>query len=314
MKTRHILLGLGLSVAAIGWVLARRRRAARAEQWKQLMAAPATRTALVTGASSGIGEAYACQLAAQGYNLVLVARREERLQRLAAELEHRHNIQAEVLAADLSTEANIARVEQRIAKGGDIDFLVNNAGYDVFGLFAQVPIEKTLELINCHILASVRFCRAALPGMLSRRRGAIVNVCSLGAFAPKSHDSTYVSTKAYLKIFSETLAIELDGTGIQVQALCPGFTLSEFHDDPQYAQYHIKERVPGWLWMTCEQVVRESLHALGKGQTVYIPGWQNRLIVAAVRSGLYAPLLGVLKAFLSRSRRTVAETSQLGSR
>ncbi len=299
-RHKTVLLGLGLSATALGWAL-KRRRAARAEQWKQLMTAPAKRTALVTGASSGIGEAYARKLAAQGYNLVLVARREERLQRLAADLERQHAIQAQVLAADLSTEAGIARVEQHISKGDGVNFLVNNAGYDVFGLFAEIPIEKTLGLINCHVLASVRFCRAALPGMLERQRGAIVNVCSIGAFIPKSRDSTYVSTKAYLKMFSETLAVELDGTGIHTQALCPGFTLSEFHDDPQYAQYRIKERVPRWLWMTCEQVVQESMRALGKGQTVCILGWQNHLIVAAARSGLRQLVLNSLRLFLPRS-------------
>lgn len=303
---KTVVMGLGLSAAAIGWALARRRRAARAEQWKQLMAAPAKRTALVTGASSGIGQAYARQLAAQGYDLVLVARREDRLKKLAAELEQ-HCVQAEILVADLATQDGMACVEQRIAQGGDIDFLVNNAGYDIFGLFVQVPIEKTLELINCHVVASVRFCRAALPGMLSRQRGAIVNLSSIGAFVPKSHDSTYVSTKAYLKMFSETLALELAGTGIHVQALCPGLTLSEFHDDPQYAQYRFKERVPRWLWMTCEQVVDESLRALGEGQTVCIPGWRNQLVIAAARSGLSAFLLNLLRSFSPRSPSAAAE-------
>jgi len=133
------------------------------------MTAPAKRTALVTGASSGIGEAYARKLGAQGYHLVLVARREEWLHRLADESEQQRHMQAEVLVADLATEAGAACVEQRIAKGGDIDFLVNNAGYDVFGPFAEIPIEKTLGLINCHVVSSVRFCRAVLPEMLARR-------------------------------------------------------------------------------------------------------------------------------------------------
>jgi short-subunit dehydrogenase len=310
-RYKTVLLSLGLSATAIGYALVRRRQAARAEQWKRLMARTTKRVALVTGASSGIGLAYARQLAAQGYGLVLVARREERLQRLASELEQQHHVQAEVLAADLATEDGIARVEQRIAQGGDIAFLVNNAGYDVFGLFAQVPIEKTLELITCHVLASVRFCRAALPGMLDRQRGAIVNVSSIGAFIPKSHDSTYVSTKAYLKIFSETLAIELDGTGIHVQALCPGFTLSEFHDDPQYAQYRIKERVPRWLWMTCEQVVEHSLRALGEGQVVCVPGWQSRLIVAVACSGLITFLRKVLRNFFKSPSAIVGKSRSL---
>ncbi len=296
MKTGSIvLLGLGLAAGG-GWIAGKRRSAARARQWNQWVTTLAPHTALITGASSGIGESFTRRLAAQGYNVVLVARREERLKKLAAELAKQHGVQAEVLVADLSTQEGMACVEQRLGRD-DVDCLVNNAGYDVFGSFADIPVEKTLGMINCHVVSSVRFCRAALPGMITRQGGAIINVCSIGAFVPKPRDSTYVSAKAYLKMFSESLAIELNGAGIRVQALCPGFTLSEFHDAPDYAQYRIKERTPRWLWMTCEQVVEHSLRALGENRVVCVPGVQNQAIVVAANTGLSTWLLNVLRSF-----------------
>ena len=256
-------------------------------------------TALITGASSGIGEAYASQLASMGYDLILVARREERLQDLASKFLERNKVQSEVLAADLSTEEGIGRVEQRVLESGEVTFLVHAAGYDEFGLFQNIPIEKTLGLINCLLLASVRLCRAALPIMLERHSGVIVNVSSIGAFAPKSHDSTYIASKAYLNMFSRTLAIELAGTGVRAQVLCPGLTLSEFHDDPQFEKYRIKERVPRWLWMTSEEVVEASLNSLAKNRIVCIPGLKNQIIVAISRTGLTSILMNLLRKVLT---------------
>ncbi|MEW5869327.1 MAG: SDR family NAD(P)-dependent oxidoreductase [Chloroflexota bacterium] len=302
-----VWLGLGLSAGIAGAACARRRQAARAAAWHSQMAAQAQRTALVTGASSGIGEAYAQALAARGYNLVLVARRTERLHKLAGDLNTRYRVQVEVLSADLSSEAGIANVEGRIEQKGDIAFLVNNAGYDVFGPFAEIPAEEAIGLINCHLLASVRFTRAALPGMLTRRHGAVVNVSSIGAFTPKPQDSTYVSAKAYLNMFSESLAIELKGTGVRLQALCPGFTLTEFHDAPQYAQYHIKERVPAWLWMSSAAVVQASLGGIEQEQVICVPGLINQAIVASARSGLSNFLLRILRALLYKPKRIAPE-------
>ena len=296
------VIGLGLLAGAsmLGVLFTRRRRTQMTTLWRRHMEAPKLRTALVTGASSGIGQAYARRLAGHGYNLVLVARREQRLNELAAEYRQLFGIQAEVLVADLSTEAGISCVEQRVSTGKDIDFLVNNAGYDVFSFFAETPIEQTLGLINCLELASVRFSRAALPGMLERHRGAIVNLSSIGAYTPKPKDSTYVASKAYINLFSESLAIELKGSGVQVQALCPGFTWTEFHDDPQYQAYHIKERVPRWLWMQPDEVVTASFQALGQNRVVCVPGCINQAIVAAARTGLSSFLMGILRNFFPK--------------
>jgi hypothetical protein len=134
-------------------------------------------------------------------------------------------------------------------------------------------------MINCHVVASVRLCRAAVPGMITRRRGAIINVCSLLAFIPKPWDATYCATKAYLKVFSEVLQAELRDTGVRVQALCPGFTLTEFHDSPEYANLQIKTRVPRAFWMTADEVAAASLKALGRGSAVFIPSLKNRLLI-----------------------------------
>jgi short-subunit dehydrogenase len=300
MKKNMIYIVAGTVIGLGGMLLSRRRREMWAIQWNRHSRSVPHRVALVTGASSGIGEAYASRLASMGYDLILVARREERLQDLASKVIEGYHVRGEVLAADLSTNKGIHRVEQRILERSDVDFLVHAAGYDEFGLFKDIPIEKTLGLINCLLLASVRLCRAALPGMLERRFGAIVNVSSIGAFTPKSHDSTYVASKAYLNMFTETLAIELIGTGIRVQTLCPGFTLSEFHDDPQYAKYRLKERIPRWLWMTSEEVVEGSLRALAENRVVCVPGLKNQIIVAISRTGLTSLLMSYLRKLLQR--------------
>jgi len=298
MSRKYGWLMAGLAAGAVGLALVRQRRRERAQAWAWHMQRRSVMTALVTGASSGIGAAYARRLAASGYDLILVARREARLQALAEEVHREYAVQAEVLAADLSTEAGVARVEARLNGGAAIDFLVNSAGYDVYGNFAEIPIEQILGLIQVQTLAAVRFCRAVLPGMIERRHGAIVNVSSISAFTPKPKDTTYGATKAYLAQFSEALASELALTGVRVQALCPGFTLSEFHDDPQYAPYRLKERIPRWMWMTADEVVKDSLGSLAEGQVVCIPGRVNQLFAAGGRLGLTTPMLDVLRGFV----------------
>ena len=304
---RSILIGVGFAISVIAVFAIKLRRAARVRQWNHQTFALPSRTALVTGASSGIGEAYARKLAGMGFNLVLVARRENRLVQLAASLVDQYGVKTEVLVADLSTDEGIVRTEERITTRDDIDFLVNNAGYDIFGPFSQKPIEQTLGLINCHVLASIRFCRAALPGMLARRCGAIINVSSIGAFTPKPDDATYVATKAYLNLFSESLAAELVNSGVRIQVLCPGFTHTEFHDAPEYEKYHIKERIPHWLWMSAEQVVNSSLQALSENREVCVPGFINKLITLFAKLGLTSTLLKILRSLLTRNKASSSE-------
>ena len=255
-----------------------------------------SRTILITGASSGIGTAFARSLASQGYDLVLVARREAQLRSLADEVQRKFNVNAQVFPADLSDPIQVKRLETQVAEIGDLEILINNAGFGVPGKFLEIQAERNAEMIQVHILATVRLCRAALPGMISRGRGLIINVSSIAAFMATPRNATYSATKAYLNVFSEALQDELKGTGIRVQALCPGLTHTEFHDHPGYEDY--KRRIPEFFWMQAEDVVRESLDALKKGRVICIPGFKNRLIVAIIRNWLGALAAKALAARL----------------
>ncbi len=249
------------------------------------------KTALITGASSGIGAAFASKLAAQQYDLVLIARRKERLRSLAIDLHQRFHVGVDVLVADLSCPGDVEHIEQRIGALGAPDMLVNNAGFGIPGTFVENPVERYLEMIAVHVPANVRLCHAALPGMIARGQGAIINVSSLGAFLIAPSDETYFATKAYLNVFSEALQAELLGTGVRVQALCPGFTDTEFHDQPVYEQYHVKATIPKTLWMSADEVVEQSLKALKRNRVICIPGFKNRVLVVLARSPLKSLLL-----------------------
>jgi short-subunit dehydrogenase len=257
-------------------------------------------TALITGASSGMGAAFARQLAAQGYDLILVARRQERLAALVDELQQRHSIRAEALAADLSDPGEVSRVEQCIAGTTRLTMLVNNAGFGSTGHFVRVDLAHQLAMIQLHVITSVRLCRAALPGMLALNRGGIINVSSTSAFAPMPGSATYSGTKAFLVNFSEALQQEVAGKGIKVQALCPGFVYTEFHDSPAYAGFK-RSRLPGFLWMSADEVVADSLKALGRG-VVRVPGRRYRLAMLLVNRTTL-PLL--FKLFRKKIRATM---------
>jgi len=229
--------------------------------------------ALVTGASAGIGEAFARALAARGHDLTLVARRGDRLEALAKDLALRHGISAQVEAADLTEEGELATLAEQVAADPP-ELLVNNAGFGSVGRFAELDVGRELEQIRLNVVALVRLTRAALPGMLARGRGAVVNVSSLAGEAPGPFTATYAATKAFVTSFSGSLHEELRGTGVVVQALLPGFTRTEFQEvagvDPG--------RVPFFAWMRPERVVRASLAALERGDAVCVPGAGNRLL------------------------------------
>ncbi len=266
-----------------------------------------TRTALITGASSGIGAAFAHKLASQGYNLVLVARREAKLTQLAAELQAQFHINVEVIVADLSQPADVEQVEKRIVELINLELLVNNAGFGIPGKLAEIPLNKTLAMIDVHVIASTRLSRAALPGMIARGRGGLINVSSIGAFVPRPHDAVYCATKAYLVAFSQALQGELLGTGIRIQALCPGFVPTEFLDHPDYEVLQVKHKIPQWLWTSAEEVVEQSFRSLKRDQVICIPGFKNRIFVAMARVGL----AGVLTQSLAKSLR---ESNQLSTK
>ncbi|MBE3050303.1 SDR family oxidoreductase [Candidatus Bathyarchaeota archaeon] len=240
------------------------------------------RTALITGASAGLGADYARRLAAAGTNLVLVARRLARLDDLARELREKHAVTVETLQADLATSDGIARVEHRLAGAETLDLLVNNAGFTGGKSFVERDAAVHMDMVQVHVATTVRLSRAVLPGMVSRGRGVIINVASIAAWSAFS-GPMYSGTKAFLVMFSENLQSELLGTGIRVQALCPGMTHTEFHEVANID----KAIVPKLFWMTAEGVVRISLRRLGRG-TVCVPGWKNKVIVFLMRCPLTA--------------------------
>ena len=258
--------------------------------------------AVITGASAGIGEEFARQLAAAGFDLTLVARREDRLRALADELSAAHGIRAEAWPADLADEADVAALAGALAAADDLALLVNNAGFGTRGEFIEVELERTLAMIRVHVLATVTLCRAAAPGMIARGGGAIINVSSIAAFFPSAGGANYGATKAYLNAFSEALAAELRGTGVAVQALCPGFTTTEFHDVGDYQNFD-RGQIPAPLWMPARDVVAESLAALGGRRVIVVPGARYQAIVAVANSPLGNPIRQAARAVRARWRK-----------
>jgi short-subunit dehydrogenase len=241
--------------------------------------------ALVTGASAGIGRSFACILAEQGFDLILVARRKERLCELARCARRTYGAAAEVLAADLSDPEDVEKVVEKILGTERLDVVVNNAGFVVAGRFHTASMEKELAMKRVHVDAPVRITGAALPGMVRRGRGVVINVCSLGSFFAAPGSAMYSATKGFLRIFSAAVSIELARTGVKVQALCPGFTRTEVHSVGDYGEHSFDESIiPEFLWMDADEVVRQSLAAVRKNRIVFIPGLKNRLLLCFLRT------------------------------
>lgn len=232
------------------------------------------RTALVTGASSGIGATYAWRLAKDGYDLILVARRKKRLEDLSLELEEKHNISAEVLPADLSKDEGVERVEERMRSCESLHFLVNNAGLSSAEYFINSDIKRQVDIVRVHDIASMRLVHAAVPVMTARGEGVIVNVASVEGLVVGPSQAAYAGSKAFLVMFTEVLNQELHGKGIKVQVVCPGFTRTEIFESSGVENLH----VPAHLWMESEEVVEASLKALENGKIVVVPGYNNRLL------------------------------------
>jgi short-subunit dehydrogenase len=243
------------------------------------------RSALITGASSGLGAEYARQLAAAGTDLILVARRLCRLEELARELRTRHGVTVEVIQADLSGDDGIERLEKAIAESAALDLLINNAGYGGKTGFVRGEIADHIDMVRVHIDAAVRLTKAALPGMIDRGRGAVINLASVAAFSPFS-GAMYSGTKSFLVAFSENLQGELKSLGVVAQVLCPGLTHTEFH---QVAGMKLSG-VPEMFWRTAHFVVRTSLRRLGRG-CVCVPGWENKTVALLMRCPLTAGLV-----------------------
>jgi short-subunit dehydrogenase len=248
--------------------------------------------ALITGATSGIGAAFADRLAQKGFDLILHGRRKAQLAARARDLERTHHISVETIIAELARAEEIKKVEERIQSMDRLDMLINNAGYWTPGALWEQPPDSLEAMIAVHVIAPVRFIRAALPRMLKQHQGDIINVSSMGAYFHMTTVENYGATKAYLINFTESLHVALMGTGIRVQALAPGFTKTEFHS--RLGADFTKEQK---RWMQPEGLVEISLKALEKGKVVCIPGVKRRLLVkiaCALPRRVYYKIMNVI--------------------
>lgn len=250
-------------------------------------------TALITGATAGIGAAFARRLATDGHDLVLVARDGKRLRDQATELHDRHGVEAEVLVADLSTEDGIAAVEARLAeRRKPIDLLVNNAGFGNKGRYLDVPMADELKMLKVHIEAVLRLTSAATEGMRERGRGGVVNVASVAAFVPRG---TYGASKAWVVQFTQGAARDLAGSGVRLMALCPGFVRTEFHQRAGMGT----DNIPNWLWLDADKLVSAALSDLARGKSLSIPDPRYKAMMGVVK---LAPR-GLLGGLTSRTGR-----------
>ena len=231
-------------------------------------------TALVTGATSGIGLAFARTLARRGHDIVLVARDRERLELVAAELRG-HRVEVEVIAADLADRSQLAVVEDRL-RARPVEILVNNAGFGVPQRFSTGDLDIEQQMLDVLVTAVMRLTHAALPGMVARGSGAVLNVSSVAGWIT---GGTYSASKAWVTVFSESLSIELAGTGVHVTAVCPGFTHTEFH---QRASMEM-DALPEWMWLDTQEVVDRALTDVRKGRPVSVAGAQYKALSLAAQ-------------------------------
>jgi uncharacterized protein len=258
-------------------------------------------TCLITGASSGIGTEFARQLAERGYGVFLVARREERLRELAAELERQHGVRVEVQACDLADPTAVEALPGRVAERGlDVEVLVNNAGFTTVGDVHANP-DRQLGMIRVNIEALVALTTAWLPGMTERGRGAVINVASVAGFQPIPVQAVYAATKAFVLSFSEAVAAELRGTGVTMTALCPGPVATEF---TEAGGFKTESPGPSFIWSTPKDVAKAAIEGADKGKRTVIPGLGNRV---SANFGRHGPRSIVLGPFASAYRRTIGE-------
>ncbi|WP_314171620.1 SDR family NAD(P)-dependent oxidoreductase [Streptomyces winkii] len=234
-------------------------------------------TALITGATAGLGAAFARRLARDGHHLVLVARDKERLAEQATLLHDRHGVEASVLAADLATDEGISAVEARLEDAErPVDLLINNAGFGNKGTFLNVPVEDELTMLKVHCEAVLRLTSAAAKGMRERGRGGVVNVASVAAFVPRG---TYGASKAWVVQFTQGVAKDLAGSGVRLMALCPGFVRTEFHERAGMDAGN----VPGWMWLDADAVAAAAMKDLARGRALSIPDARYKALMGATR-------------------------------
>ncbi|MBK3578596.1 SDR family oxidoreductase [Streptomyces sp. MBT65] len=244
-------------------------------------------TALITGSTAGIGAAFARRLAADGHNLVLVARNTERLGEQATELHDRHGIEAEVLTADLATDEGIEAVAVRLAdRKHPVDLLVNNAGFGNKGRYLDVPMAGELKMLKVHCEAVLRLTGAATEAMRERGRGGVVNVASVAAFVPRG---TYGASKAWVVQFTQGAAKDLAGTGVRLMALAPGFVRTEFHQRAGMGT----DNIPNWMWLDADKLVAAALADLARGKSLSIPDPRYKALMGLVKVTPQAVLGGI---------------------
>ncbi|MFD4555535.1 SDR family NAD(P)-dependent oxidoreductase [Streptomyces sp. NPDC058469] len=244
-------------------------------------------TALITGSTAGIGAAFARRLAADGHNLVLVARNTERLGEQATELHDRHGIEAEVLTADLATDEGIEAVAARVAdRKNPVDLLVNNAGFGNKGRYLDVSMADELKMLKVHCEAVLRLTSAAAEAMRERGRGGVVNVASVAAFVPRG---TYGASKAWVVQFTQGAAKDLAGSGVRLMALAPGFVRTEFHERAGMGT----DNIPNWMWLDADKLVAAALADLARGKTLSIPDPRYKALMGLVKITPQAVLGGV---------------------
>jgi short-subunit dehydrogenase len=235
-------------------------------------------TALITGASAGIGRELARLFAAAGHDLLLVARRLPELQALCAELEQQHRVSARAIACDLSSHSDLDALLAEV-HGVELEYLVNNAGVGTPGVFAELPAEREVAVVELNVLAIVRLTRKILPGMLARRRGRVLNIGSLAGFQPGPYFATYYATKAFVNSFSEALAYETRGSGVSVTVSCPGPTLTEFGAHSDLHQSRLFQLGTA----SAESVARQAFRAMQRGRPLVVHGLLNFLLLQSLR-------------------------------
>jgi len=232
----------------------------------------------ITGASSGIGATFARKLA-PGHDLILIARRKDRLEELASEFSRLYDTQSKIVEADLSREEDLAKAAEYISNEQRLALLINNAGFGTTGRFWESPLEVQERMHRLHIMATVRLTHAGLRNMVARDYGGIINVSSVSAFVRSPGTTSYSATKTWMTAFTEGLYLELKGmkSNVVIQALCPGFTYSEFHDAMGFERGRLAK---SGFWMTADQVVEASLDGMRQRKPFVVPGWRYRVLTA----------------------------------